>query len=893
MEKSFGVITTDIELNIQSWNSWIENVSGKKFVKGEKLTKLFPEIVERGNEKKLLDTLKSNNVTILSSTFHKYLIKCKPTYASKLFNEMQQSVTISPLHDGAQLIGLIIIIKDVTKEIENSKLGLSEFKDGEKKDSTDLLIELGDKDWQKRKNAVEEISSSHHSIINEIVLRIKNEHKNLNVINSALQVLINTPAEVTDILIDLLHTDDNDLRIYAAQTMGEKNDPAIIEELIKTIDDNDPNVRYHVIESLGKLNAKEAIDKILEIALQEDFFISFPAIDALKNIGDSTTAIKLLPMLKNEIFNTVVIETIGKIGDEKVVIDLCKVLNEDKSVSPQICKALVEIYDRYQFLYNEGELISQLVKNNINREGIRNIINSLSTIDRKSKDLISISKILGWLEGEEVEKTLASLIHNDSVRDLIIESLIKLGNKIAPLLQTQMHNADSITKCAILTALGRIGDKENVDILIESLDEYDEKICITALGALAKIGDRKAFKPILKLLGSESSIIRLAAISALNSIGHPDMELETLKLLNDSNPLVRESAIRIAGYFGYPKCLEIVFRSCSDEEENVRAAAIENLPFFEDRRSFKIISNAIKIETTKCKIAAVKALKYLEGAQVISLLLKAINDENPWVRINAIRSIAHHQLREAEDSVIEIIKKDNSIPVKVNAIEALGEIGSNSSIPILSEFIEDKNLDLAKAAILSLGKIKVEGAINPLLRVLKSYDENRKMYVLEALKVKDDPDTIEALRWVALTDKDDNVRKQAIDSLAQIGNENSINTLIKLTNEKELREQAIRALAKQKKENIFVIARALEKNDANIKTAVIDALSRMKSNIATEIIFTAVDDENADVRIAAIKALDRIGNREQDKKIAFMAYNDEDFKVRSIANDYLTSNQIN
>jgi len=893
MEKSFGVITTDKELNILSWNTWIENVSGKKFVRGEKLTELFPEIVERGYDKKLVDTLKSSNVTILSSTFHKYLIKCKPTYASKLFDVMQQSVTISPLHDGTQLIGLIIVIKDVTEEVEKSKLGLNEIKEGEKKDSTDLFIELGDKNWQKRKNAVEEISKSHHSILNEIVLRIKNEHKNLNVINSALQVLINTPAEVVDILIDLLNSDDQDLRIYAAQTMGEKNDPAIIEALINTIDDENQNVRYHVIESLGKLNATAAAGKILEIALQGDFFISFPAIDALKNIGDSTIAVKLLPLLKNEIFNSVVVETIGKIGDEKVVDKLCLVLNEDKSITSQICKSLVEIYDKYQISYDEGELISQIIKNNINQEGIKNIINALSSVDRKSKDLIAISKVLGWLEGEDVEKTLASLIHNDAVRDLIIESLIKLGNKVAPLLHKQMSAADSETKCAILTALGRIGDKESVDILIDSLDEYDEKICVTALGALAKIGDRSAFRPIIKLLGSESSIIRRAAISALNSIGHPEMENEVLKLLNDSNPLVRESAIRIAGYFGYPKCVEIVIRSCSDEEEIVRAAAIENLPFFEDKRVIRIISSALKVETAKCKIAAVKALAFVEGKQAVAILLKALKDEDPWVRINAIRSLVHHRSREAEDTIIEIIKKDNSIPVKINALEALGEIGGSSSVAILSEFVEDKNLDLAKAAIKSIGKLKVEGAVNPLLRLLKSYDEQKKIYAIESLSKKDDVEIIEAITWVALTDKEHIIRNASIESLCESGTENSINALIRLTNEKELRELVIRALSKQKKENIFVIARALEKSNSFVKTAIIDALSRMKYNVATEIIFTCLDDQDSNVRIAAIQALERIGNREQDKKIAFIAQNDPDPKVRMIANEYLKSNPIN
>ncbi|MCX7875372.1 MAG: HEAT repeat domain-containing protein [Melioribacteraceae bacterium] len=885
-KKEFGVITTDNNLNVISWNNWIEKACNKILTKGEKLTTLFPEIVERGLDKKISETLNSNTITILSATFHKYLIKCKPLYSSKIFNEMQQSVTISPLHDGTKKIGLIIVIKDVTEETENAKTEKIILEDK----TSELFVNLSNENWKKRKEASEEISHNHESLINEIVSRIKNEHKNLNVLNSALQVLINTPSEVVEILIELLSSEDPDLRIYAAQTMGDKNDKAFIEPLIKALDDPNQNVKYHAIESLGKLKAIQATNKILEFALQKDFFISFPAIDALKNIGDSNLAVKLLPLLKDEIFNTIVIETIGKIGDEKIIADLCNIINENLKLTFTVCNSLIEIYNRFQSTYEEGELIIQKIKNYINDNGIKNIVNSISIIGNDPKKIIVLSKVLGWLEGNEVEKTLATLIHNDNVRDLVLESLVKLGNKIAPLLHSQINIADSNTKCAIITVLGRIGNKESVPFLIESLDEYDEKICVTTLGALAKIGDRNAFIPILNLLGSYNQLIRRAAISALNSIGHPEMENYIFKLINDKNPLVRESAIKIAGYFGYPKTKELVFKSCSDEDENVRVAALENLPFFDDERVINILNNSLKVETQKCKIAAIKALAHTEDKHAIELLLKSLKDNDPWIKINAIRSLVFHNYYEAEEIFIKLALNENSIPVKITALEALGDIGKDSSVIVLTKFISDENKDISSAAIKSLGKIKSNEAINPLLNLLKSHDETNKLLAIEVLSNKNNDEIIEALSWVASTDNNFNVKIKAIESLSNIGSKKSIDTLIKLTADKEIREFAIKGLSKQKIQNIFFIAQGLENKNNTIKTAIIEALCRMKNNAASEIIYTCLDDEDPDIKIIAIQALDKIGNRTQEKKIAQLALNDPDERVRFVANEFLKIN---
>ena len=53
-----------------------------------------------------------------------------------------------------------------------------------------------------------------------------------------------------DALIELLHSDEADLRIQAALALGLQSGPEVVNALLAALDDADRNVRFHAIESL-------------------------------------------------------------------------------------------------------------------------------------------------------------------------------------------------------------------------------------------------------------------------------------------------------------------------------------------------------------------------------------------------------------------------------------------------------------------------------------------------------------------------------------------------------------------------------------------------------------------------------------------------------------------
>ena len=96
-----GIFTTDANLVIRSWDSWMANatrVSAESAI-GAELVTLFPELETRGMLARFERVLATGVVEVLAPTFHHYLISCAPLAASKRFDKMQQHVTIAPLRE--------------------------------------------------------------------------------------------------------------------------------------------------------------------------------------------------------------------------------------------------------------------------------------------------------------------------------------------------------------------------------------------------------------------------------------------------------------------------------------------------------------------------------------------------------------------------------------------------------------------------------------------------------------------------------------------------------------------------------------------------------------------------------------------------------------------------
>jgi PAS domain S-box-containing protein len=113
-----GILATDAELRIRSWNRWLESHSGLPAAKllGRPLFEAFPEMAARGLERYYRQAL-AGQVVVLAQSLHGFLIELAAPTGQLAFGRMQQSARIAPLMNAGEIVGTVTVIEDVTERV--------------------------------------------------------------------------------------------------------------------------------------------------------------------------------------------------------------------------------------------------------------------------------------------------------------------------------------------------------------------------------------------------------------------------------------------------------------------------------------------------------------------------------------------------------------------------------------------------------------------------------------------------------------------------------------------------------------------------------------------------------------------------------------------------------
>ena len=138
-----GIILINKNLEVQFWNKWLEirtGISANEII-NKNLIDFYPNIDEKKLTRKISTALKLNSSTFYTPQISKYLVNIElGKVTDKVFDNMQQSITITPLDIENELV--IIYIYDVTMLCEiNFKLKEIKEKVEEKNEELNLLFD--------------------------------------------------------------------------------------------------------------------------------------------------------------------------------------------------------------------------------------------------------------------------------------------------------------------------------------------------------------------------------------------------------------------------------------------------------------------------------------------------------------------------------------------------------------------------------------------------------------------------------------------------------------------------------------------------------------------------------------------------------------------------------
>jgi HEAT repeat protein len=901
-----GILTTDTELVVKSWDSTLERMTGihAARARGRRLDDLVPDLRARVLVDLIREPLVSGSAQVLAPALHKFLIPCPPLEPSEEFDRMQQRVVVGALRDEERAVGLVVTIEDVTMRLEQERKLARHLRDTDPAvrllavrrlstfEPTDglgpLASAMADEDWQVRRSVVRALAARNDaSLVDAIVTALRDGHRDFSLLSSALQLLSMTGVDVMDALVGLMRHPDVDLRVQAALALGTQRRPEAVTALLIALDDADANVQFHAIEALGKLAVPAAMERLADIAESNDFFLAFPAIEALVRIGDPLVLPRLAPLLSDPMLAVPAADALGRIGDEDAVGPLVQALDRPGAPILAVVDALASIHQRYQRLFSGASEIEDLVRRQLPPQGVQKILREIGTASGAS--LRHLVTVVGWLRDPAIPRTLARLLGSAEVHHEAIEAMVRFGSLAVELLIEQLDEDDADTAKAAAVALGRIGDRRAVPALSALLVEDRRELWIPVITALARLGDGRAFEPLLALLGDADAAVRQGAIGALNSIGHPEMGPRIRSMLDDTNPRVRESAVKIAGYFGYADCTDAVLERCGDADESVRSAALEHLPYFDDPRAIDALAAALASGTPRARAAAALGLGALPGANTPAILQRAVDDPDSWVRYFAVISLGRLGDPATLGTLGRVAGTDPAHQVSVAAVEAIGAIGGDEAVQILEPLIAADPGDRGHAAVRVLGRVRSSGSLKILKAALRSADPRRRTAAVEALAACDAEGAVEALQWTAAGDGDAAVARAALDGLgvksagpAPTGRQ-AVQAIVACLSEPGRRTETLTTLARLPPAAIPWLAEALAADDPQIRRGVVEALGRLSHPAASAYLQRALADGDAIVRRQAIAALSRIGTLGLTRQLSALANTDPAPAVRQAA----------
>jgi HEAT repeat protein len=217
---------------------------------------------------------------------------------------------------------------------------------------------------------------------------------------------------------------------------------------------------------------------------------------------------------------------------------------------------------------------------------------------------------------------------------------------------------------------------------------------------------------------------------------------------------------------------------------------------------------------------------------------------------DAPASVAIEEAKAPEEKVkdeVEIqidLLKDKDWYRRREAAITLGEMGDERAIPHLIAALRDSEWNVREAAEDALAQIG-SPAVEPLLKALREYQ----------------------------------IRKFVIKILGRIKDERVLDPLFAQLRNEEFKEAATEALVEVGQPAVERLTAVLNDKDKNVRKHAVIALGDIGVTECVDLLIEATQDEEWEVRLAAIAALDKIGD-EQGKPAIKALMKDPDFVVQ-------------
>jgi HEAT repeat protein len=513
---------------------------------------------------------------------------------------------------------------------------------------------------------------------------------------------------------------------------------------------------------------------------------------------------------------------------------------EGKSYEDDFIEARDELFSMIEKGYPFPESLNQEDSRVLKNSMINTIVNQQSGDSAQVKTAI---KTLGKLQAETAVPYLVELIEQKEYRIPTIETLGEIGNQKALDLLTQQlaRTQNAQEKRAIVRSIGKIGGEAGMERIValfpkeageviekdlerpalealvslarkgntssrifsifeEYLEEDDPELKVLAIRGLSYFGGRAGDLLIDVLKEGENEEVLRWAVRGLNRTGHSATISTFINMLRDEDvsPAIKTEIVKALGENPQgPKAAQYIIQHLGSPNRQLREAVSETLVslYQEDPRTITgYLSRGLRGSEDEVYLTEGSAvLARIADPDSINTLYQLLQKAYPEMKKNVTWALyrigSQENTRVVEELTKLVTSETESLPVRINAVRAIGAIGYDSAnIKAWETLVTTAKMRGDKYAMLKYYAVRSLGALG---------EKNEKI--------------VSTLTGIAVRDQDPELKKEAVDAIRELAAADEevaeqMVTLFKRTDDTELKVRIIELLGDMRFEAIHEVA---------------------------------------------------------------------------------------
>jgi len=523
----------------------------------------------------------------------------------------------------------------------------------------------------------------------------------------------------------------------------------------------------------------------------------------------------------------------------------------------------------------------------------RESLTELEDVIRKSYDSEEQRK--------NIEKFLLEFLGSDATaagKQFICKQLSIIGTEEAvPALAAKLTEADTADMARY--ALERIHGAAVDEALRQALPKTTGKTRVGIINTLGMRGDDKSVPALSRLIYDSDSTTAEAAVSALGKIGGPQAAEALAQAREKTDGKLRamvsdaylSCAERFAGQGKQKEALNIYNELYKPVEPvQIRSAALRGIAAAAPQEAVKIVVDVLKGGDETMQPAAIALVREIPGIDAAAIAAE-LPKLSATGQVQLISALADRGDAGALREVTRATKSVNN-EVRIAALQALGKLGDASSVSLLAKAAATAKGDEGEIARESLYRLcgpKVDEAI---LTGISKANPKVKVELIRSIGERNVGSAVETLLKTA-QDKNGGVRLESIKVLKDVAKPKDVPALVDLLinarGESELKEAERTVISVSRKSvgeedvTAAVLNAITSVRNTKVRCSLLVVLGGIGDSKGLGVLRTALKDDNAEVRRAAIRALGDWPNAEPATDLREVASSSSDEIQRAVA----------